>query len=159
MSFQGGGPNLATSGLTGRNVGAARCIGLPYRYRLEEHRAGNGGEFVCVAARDMDGNIVIPPKYDRAGNFEDGLASVESDGRSFYIDKTGREFKEWEYQRLKIQPLILSRTKSKLGHGIFLMHNFNNNLLTDGNIKNLSLIHIWRCRRSTLCRSRWSPYH
>ena len=25
--------------------------------------------------------------------------------------------------------------------------------------KNLSLIHIWRCRRSTLCRSRWSPYH
>ena len=25
--------------------------------------------------------------------------------------------------------------------------------------KVLSLIHIWRCRRSTLCRSRWSPYH
>ena len=23
----------------------------------------------------------------------------------------------------------------------------------------LSLIHIRRCRRSTLCRSRWSPYH
>ena len=26
-------------------------------------------------------------------------------------------------------------------------------------IVSLSLIHIWRCRRSTLCRSRWSPYH
>ena len=26
-------------------------------------------------------------------------------------------------------------------------------------IYHLSLIHIWRCRRSTLCRSRWSPYH
>eukprot|EP00826_Nyctotherus_ovalis_P005239 TRINITY_DN11175_c0_g2_i1.p1 TRINITY_DN11175_c0_g2~~TRINITY_DN11175_c0_g2_i1.p1 ORF type:complete len:137 (-),score=19.27 TRINITY_DN11175_c0_g2_i1:12-422(-) len=26
-------------------------------------------------------------------------------------------------------------------------------------IQNLSLIHICRCRRSTLCRSRWSPYH
>ena len=25
--------------------------------------------------------------------------------------------------------------------------------------EDLSLIHIWRCRRSTLCRSRWSPYH
>ena len=25
--------------------------------------------------------------------------------------------------------------------------------------QDLSLIHIWRCRRSTLCRSRWSPYH
>ena len=23
----------------------------------------------------------------------------------------------------------------------------------------LSLIHIWRCRRAMLCRSRWSPYH
>ena len=28
-----------------------------------------------------------------------------------------------------------------------------------GAIYMLSLIHIWRCRRSTLCRSRWSPYH
>ena len=26
-------------------------------------------------------------------------------------------------------------------------------------VRLLSLIHIWRCRRSTLCRSRWSPYH
>eukprot|EP00826_Nyctotherus_ovalis_P013274 TRINITY_DN1355_c0_g1_i4.p1 TRINITY_DN1355_c0_g1~~TRINITY_DN1355_c0_g1_i4.p1 ORF type:complete len:237 (+),score=68.20 TRINITY_DN1355_c0_g1_i4:170-880(+) len=26
-------------------------------------------------------------------------------------------------------------------------------------VVNLSLIHICRCRRSTLCRSRWSPYH
>eukprot|EP00826_Nyctotherus_ovalis_P036269 TRINITY_DN3201_c0_g1_i25.p2 TRINITY_DN3201_c0_g1~~TRINITY_DN3201_c0_g1_i25.p2 ORF type:complete len:203 (+),score=62.46 TRINITY_DN3201_c0_g1_i25:350-958(+) len=25
--------------------------------------------------------------------------------------------------------------------------------------EDLSLIHICRCRRSTLCRSRWSPYH
>ena len=28
-----------------------------------------------------------------------------------------------------------------------------------GHVEELSLIHIWRCRRSTLCRSRWSPYH
>ena len=25
--------------------------------------------------------------------------------------------------------------------------------------KYLSLIHIWRCRRYAVCRSRWSPYH
>ena len=25
--------------------------------------------------------------------------------------------------------------------------------------QDLSLIHIWRCRRYSLCRSRWSPYH
>ena len=28
-----------------------------------------------------------------------------------------------------------------------------------GEIMNLSLIHIWRCRRRLRCRSRWSPYH
>ena len=27
------------------------------------------------------------------------------------------------------------------------------------NLKPLSLIHIWRCRRYAVCRSRWSPYH
>ena len=26
-------------------------------------------------------------------------------------------------------------------------------------LSELSLIHIWRCRRSYACRSRWSPYH
>ena len=26
-------------------------------------------------------------------------------------------------------------------------------------MKQLSLIHIWRCRRIERCRSRWSPYH
>ena len=26
-------------------------------------------------------------------------------------------------------------------------------------LRMLSLIHIWRCRRSYACRSRWSPYH
>ena len=26
-------------------------------------------------------------------------------------------------------------------------------------VSQLSLIHIWRCRRSYACRSRWSPYH
>ena len=32
-------------------------------------------------------------------------------------------------------------------------------LAPHGGVFFLSLIHIWRCRRSTLCRSRWSPYH
>ena len=31
--------------------------------------------------------------------------------------------------------------------------------IVEETIEELSLIHIWRCRRSTLCRSRWSPYH
>ena len=33
-----------------------------------------------------------------------------------------------------------------------------NQEITD-DVFDLSLIHICRCRRSTLCRSRWSPYH
>ena len=37
--------------------------------------------------------------------------------------------------------------------GIKWYHHVRNNEVR------LSLIHIWRCRRSTLCRSRWSPYH
>ena len=32
-------------------------------------------------------------------------------------------------------------------------------LLRYNDILNLSLIHIWRCRRIERCRSRWSPYH
>ena len=28
-----------------------------------------------------------------------------------------------------------------------------------GKVVQLSLIHIWRCRRIERCRSRWSPYH
>ena len=31
--------------------------------------------------------------------------------------------------------------------------------LLNYSVVNLSLIHIWRCRRYSLCRSRWSPYH
>eukprot|EP00826_Nyctotherus_ovalis_P062221 TRINITY_DN8968_c0_g1_i2.p1 TRINITY_DN8968_c0_g1~~TRINITY_DN8968_c0_g1_i2.p1 ORF type:complete len:176 (-),score=31.07 TRINITY_DN8968_c0_g1_i2:12-539(-) len=31
--------------------------------------------------------------------------------------------------------------------------------LTSGQVYKLSLIHICRCRRYAVCRSRWSPYH
>ena len=31
--------------------------------------------------------------------------------------------------------------------------------LPHAQVTNLSLIHIWRCRRIERCRSRWSPYH
>ena len=32
-------------------------------------------------------------------------------------------------------------------------------LYTFSAVSRLSLIHIWRCRRHVVCRSRWSPYH
>eukprot|EP00826_Nyctotherus_ovalis_P016452 TRINITY_DN14760_c0_g2_i3.p1 TRINITY_DN14760_c0_g2~~TRINITY_DN14760_c0_g2_i3.p1 ORF type:complete len:101 (-),score=17.33 TRINITY_DN14760_c0_g2_i3:15-317(-) len=32
-------------------------------------------------------------------------------------------------------------------------------IFTAKTVKELSLIHICRCRRYAVCRSRWSPYH
>ena len=51
----------------------------------------------------------------------------------------------WQVKNLKQKIWILFVFKFILNLMVFLL--------------NLSLIHIWRCRRSTLCRSRWSPYH
>ena len=41
---------------------------------------------------------------------------------------------------------------------IIIIHEFQSDASPE-ELQGLSLIHIWRCRRSTLCRSRWSPYH
>ena len=38
--------------------------------------------------------LVIPIKYDAANSFSEGLALVELRNKRFYIDKTGREFRE-----------------------------------------------------------------
>ena len=50
-------------------------------------------------------------------------------------------------QRVVIYPLLACRACKWLQTGT-AMHP-----------SNLSLIHIWRCRRIERCRSRWSPYH
>ena len=47
--------------------------------------------------------------------------------------------------------LLSSAVMASLAHPFRLFHKLS--------LMHLSLIHIWRCRRSTLCRSRWSPYH
>ena len=50
-----------------------------------------------------------------------------------------------------------AHTRWKIGHKkCAKFHSSKNGQLA---CQKLSLIHIWRCRRSTLCRSRWSPYH
>ncbi len=38
---------------------------------------------------NTDNLFVIPPTFDNAGEFQDGLALVEKNTKSFYIDKTG----------------------------------------------------------------------
>ena len=67
--------------------------------------------------------------------------------------------KNWifgEYSNWDIYPAILTR------QGLGRKNNLWNLLPKEKkNVRkrNLSLIHIWRCRRSYACRSRWSPYH
>ena len=59
---------------------------------------------------------------------------------------------EWDYIQLR----NFQGAENALNRGPHF-RNLNDIFIMGG--YNLSLIHIWRCRRSTLCRSRWSPYH
>jgi len=38
---------------------------------------------------DLDGNIAIEPRYDRGGEFAEGLAAVQLEGHWTFIDKSG----------------------------------------------------------------------
>jgi len=38
---------------------------------------------------DLDGNVVIEPRYDQGGEFSEGLAAVQLEGRWMFIDKSG----------------------------------------------------------------------
>lgn len=61
-------------------------------------RSDNNGKYGCL---DRDGKLIIKPKYNRVGNFCEGLARVNLGARSMrvgfeggkwgYVDKTGRE--------------------------------------------------------------------
>ena len=64
------------------------------------------------------------------------------------------EIKNKEYQFLIDKLLWVQKAWLRL--------DFTWAIVNQGRTQNLywlSLIHIWRCRRSTLCRSLWSPYH
>ena len=41
---------------------------------------------------DQQGEVVIPLKYDEAGEFHKGLVKVELKGKWGYIDKNGNEY-------------------------------------------------------------------
>ena len=67
---------------------------------------------------------------------------------------------EWTFGKWKVQCMyICTRTVHavvKLGE--VQQHRYRRTYCTF-TVVTLSLIHIWRCRRDVLCRSRWSPYH
>ena len=79
--------------------------------------------------------------------------------------KSKKKISGVDLYNLEIQKTI-QRRRSRLGLGVrdrTLLHNSTLNffILCKHTFipKMLSLIHIWRCRRYSLCRSRWSPYH
>jgi hypothetical protein len=39
---------------------------------------------------DKTGKEIVPPKYDNAGGFKEGLAKVKLNGKWGFIDKTGK---------------------------------------------------------------------
>lgn len=43
---------------------------------------------------DTQGIMVIPPQFDEAASFSDGIASVEKNGKAFYINKLGQKVLE-----------------------------------------------------------------
>ena len=72
--------------------------------------------------------------------------------------------KETVFHRLyasKYSPNVLCDVERaisvKLSGMFWLIHLVRLNMFS--RLLQLSLIHIWRCRRSYACRSRWSPYH
>ena len=63
--------------------------------------------------------------------------------------KAGRYLVEVSSSSINVKTLITKRAIPMI-----------NNVLLKNDVKiELSLIHIWRCRRYAVCRSRWSPYH
>jgi|GEM_PF-5651114 len=64
---------------------------------------------------DENGEVVIPPQYDEAGDFHEGLAAVSRKGLWGYIDRSGREAIPLEYL-----------TASHFAGGYAAVRNFDN---------------------------------
>eukprot|EP00826_Nyctotherus_ovalis_P029210 TRINITY_DN23048_c0_g1_i1.p1 TRINITY_DN23048_c0_g1~~TRINITY_DN23048_c0_g1_i1.p1 ORF type:complete len:118 (+),score=28.87 TRINITY_DN23048_c0_g1_i1:402-755(+) len=94
------------------------------------------------------------------GNYEQISRIRNSAMKTFYSDKStihlksksiSKKVKMKDYVDIKkglsqYFPEVKSRNKSTIG-------------VEDRKEEHLSLIHICRCRRYAVCRSRWSPYH
>ena len=91
------------------------------------------------------------------------LHKIEGVVLNSFADEVRRN-SPWTCSCEHVRKLMNSRYPIPVVWRNYLRHGKNGLLtLANGKIElvliELSLIHIWRCRRSTLCRSRWSPYH
>jgi WG containing repeat len=63
----------------------------PFLHSMSESRAAfSGGASGKWGYLDETGKVVIEPQFDKAGDFESGLAQVEVQGRFGYIDRDGQ---------------------------------------------------------------------
>ena len=91
--------------------------------------------------------------------FEKNYLHRESMSFEIPIPQSGESQWPYElYQILKNEGISQFSYVPDAGHKVLI-----NLSLSDPEVHSipltLSLIHIWRCRRYSLCRSRWSPYH
>jgi hypothetical protein len=54
---------------------------------------------------DLDGNIVIEPRYDLGGEFAEGQAAVQLEGRWMFIDKSGATVAQFPPEIVFAEPL------------------------------------------------------
>ena len=81
----------------------------------------------------------------------------------------GADFEEWPWCRAEnasssvvvvVVVVVVERRRISCSSDLASAAQFNQHIiLIETTHQQLSLIHIWRCRRSYACRSRWSPYH
>ena len=69
----------------------------PVKYPNEENIFTKDGKYGYV---DKNGKTIIPPKYDGANDFSEGLASVLSDGKWGFIDYCGNIVIPFEYDEV-----------------------------------------------------------
>lgn len=67
---------------------------LGYTDALSPYRDENGN----MGYVDLDGNIVIEPRFDNAYYFCNGTAEVSENGETFYIDINGEKTNNTKYQ-------------------------------------------------------------
>ena len=54
---------------------------------------------------DLNGNIVIEPRFDQAGEFQEGLAAVAEEGRWVFIDTSGARVAQFPPEVVFAEPL------------------------------------------------------
>ena len=104
----------------------------------------------CIKQVYPSYTVVVPGNYSWAVNFT--VRSASFFGAGCHV--TCASLPALVDRRRFLCNMSLSLTNS-----VFNQDRYRSQVPNTSRVSNLSLIHIWRCRRIERCRSRWSPYH